>query len=91
MVVWLGIPGALRAAQILHGLTWIALAGFGVSAHLGLAYWIGLVVILGLLVYEHRVARSLDVSAINAAFFNSNAAIGVVFVAATFVDRLAGN
>lgn len=91
MVVWLGIPGALRAAQILHALTWLALASFGAVAQLGPVYWGGLVVILGLLVYEHCVARSLDVSAINAAFFNSNAAIGVVFVAATFVDRLAGN
>lgn len=91
MVVWLGIPGALRAAQVLHALTWLALAGFGWTAGLGPAYGIGLVVILGLLVYEHRVARSLDVRAINAAFFNSNAAIGVVFVAATFIDRLAGS
>lgn len=99
LVVWLGIPAALRAAQILHALTWLALAAFGWSAGLGAAYGIGLVLILGLLVYEHRSAgslgrdpnRSLDVRAINAAFFNSNAAIGVVFVAATFIDRLAGN
>jgi len=89
MVVWLGIPRALRAAQILHALTWLALAGFGLSAHLGAAYGIGLALILGLLVYEHNVARSRDVDAINAAFFNANAAIGVVFVASTFIDRLA--
>lgn len=89
MVVWLGIPGALRAAQIFHGITWLLLAAFGASAHLGGAYGVALVVILGLLVYEHRVARSLDVAAINAAFFQSNAWIGVVFVAATFLDRLA--
>jgi 4-hydroxybenzoate polyprenyltransferase len=89
MVVWLGVPKALRAAQLLHASAWIALAGFGWSAGLGLVYGVGLVAILGLLVYEHNVARSLDVRAINVAFFNANAAIGVVFVAATFIDRLA--
>ncbi|MGH8046114.1 MAG: UbiA-like polyprenyltransferase [Chthoniobacterales bacterium] len=89
MVVWLGIPRALRAAQILHAGTWLALAAFGWSAGLGPAYWAGLVAILGLLVYEHSVARTLDVAAINAAFFNANAGIGIVFVASTFIDRLA--
>lgn len=87
MVVWLGIPGALRAAQLLHAGTWFALAAFGWSAGLGLAYWLGLVAILGLLVYEHRTARSLNVDAINAAFFNANAWIGVIFVLTTFIDR----
>ena len=88
MVVWLGIPRALRVAQLLHVGTWLALAAFGWSAQLGMAYWLGLAAILGLLVFEHRVARSLDVAAINAAFFQSNAAIGGVFVMATFLDRL---
>ncbi|MDD5198271.1 MAG: putative 4-hydroxybenzoate polyprenyltransferase [Terrimicrobiaceae bacterium] len=89
MVVWLGIPRALRVAQFLHAAAWLALAGFGWSAGLGVAYWLGLAAILGLLIYEHRVARSLDVAAINAAFFQSNAWIGGVFVLATFLDRLA--
>ncbi len=90
MVVWLGIPRALRVAQLLHAATWLALAGFGWCAHLGPAYWVGLVAVLGLLVYEHRMARSPDLAAINVAFFQSNAAIGLVFVLATFLDRLAG-
>jgi len=89
MVVWLGVPNALRAAQVLHAGAWLALAAFGWSAGLGPAYWAGLAGILGLLVYEHDVARSLDVKAVNAAFFNANAAIGIVFVLATFIDRLA--
>jgi 4-hydroxybenzoate polyprenyltransferase len=89
LVVWLGIPRALRFAQILHAATWLALAAFGSSAGLGIAYQAGLVAILGLLVFEHRTARSQDVAAINAAFFQSNAAIGVVFVLTILIDRLA--
>ena len=85
----LGIPRALRLAQALHAGTWLLLAAFGWCAGLGPAYWLGLAAILGLLVYEHRVARSRDVAAINAAFFQSNAWIGLVFVLSTFLDRLA--
>ena len=89
LVVWLGIPRALQAAQLLHAATWLALGAFGWSAGLGPAYWIGLAAILGLLIFEHSVARSLDVAAINASFFQSNAAIGVVFVLTILIDRLA--
>lgn len=97
LVTWLGIPRALRFSQFLHAGAWLALAAFGWAAHLGVAYWAGLVAILGLLVYEHRTVGSLDtrsgrapdVAAINVAFFNVNAWIGAVFVAATFIDRLA--
>lgn len=89
IVVWLGIPRALQFAQALHALTWLGLVAFGWIAGLGLVYASGLVVVLGFLVYEHRIARTLDVAAINAAFFRSNAWIGVVFLLSILIDRLA--
>ncbi len=89
MVVRLGIPRALRLAQALHGAMWLLLAAFGASAGLGGIYFASLIPVLGFLVYEHRVAKSLDVAAINAAFFQSNAWIGLIFVLATILDRLA--
>lgn len=88
MVVWLGIPRALQVAQILHGIMWILLIAFGVTAKLGVVYFAALIPMLGFLIYEHRVAKSLDVSAINAAFFVANAWIGGIFLGATWMDRL---
>lgn len=88
MVVWLGIPRALQLAQILHGIMWVLLVAFGITAGLGAIYFLGLVPMLGFLIYEHRVAKSLDVRAINAAFFVANAWIGGIFVIATWMDRL---
>lgn len=89
IVVWLGIPRALRVAQVLHGFTWIGLAAFGWIAGLGIVYGVALLVILGILAYEHRIARTLDVTAINAAFFRSNAWIGAIFLLSILIDRLA--
>jgi len=88
LVVRLGIRRSLLAAQVLHALMFLLLVGFGIAAGLGTIYYGGLVLILAALVYEHCVARRLDLAAINAAFFASNAFVGFVFAAATLADVL---
>jgi 4-hydroxybenzoate polyprenyltransferase len=88
MVVWLGVPGALRLAGLLHLLMLIGLIAFGLSAHLGKIYFAGLLPVPFLLLYEHRIARSLDLAMINKAFFETNALIGALFVVVTAADRL---
>jgi hypothetical protein len=40
------------------------------------------------LIFEHVTARSLDVVAINRAFFQSNAFVSAVFLVAVCLDRL---
>lgn len=88
MVVRLGVQPALACAVILHILSFAALVGFGLAAHLGAIYYGGLVAILVALVFEHRLAGRGNIEAINAAFFQSNAAVGAIFVLATLADRL---
>lgn len=88
MVVWLGVRGALRLAELLHLLMLIGLLAFGLSAHLGKIYFAGLLPVPFLLLYEHRIARSLDLALINKAFFETNALIGALFVVVTAADRL---
>jgi 4-hydroxybenzoate polyprenyltransferase len=87
MVIRLGIPGALKLAGWLHLIMFIALLGFGLSAHLGRIYFLGLIPIPLLLVYEHRIAGSLDLGKINKAFFETNAVIGFLFVVVVVIDR----
>lgn len=89
LVARLGIPRSLRVAQALHGVMFLLLAAFGVAAGLGAVYFGSLTLVLAALVYEHRVARRLDLAAINEAFFTSNAFVGLVFVAATWADTFA--
>jgi len=88
LVVSLGLARSLRLAQLLHGIMFLLLAGFGFAAGLHAVYFGSLLLVLGALVYEHRVARRLDLQAINEAFFTSNAFVGLVFVTATLADRL---
>lgn len=88
LVVRLGVPRSLNWARGLHWLMAAVLAAFGWFANLGAAFYVGLVVIAGVLIYEHRSAARLDLTAINRAFFLSNAIVGAVFVSAVFVDQL---
>jgi 4-hydroxybenzoate polyprenyltransferase len=47
-----------------------------------------MLLVAGALIYEHRRARSLDVTSINRAFFQSNAFVSAVFLIAVCLDRL---
>jgi 4-hydroxybenzoate polyprenyltransferase len=87
LVVRLGVTGSLRLAQWLHAAAFLALIGFGLTANLGLPYYGATPFIAVALIYEHRAAGKLDLAAINRAFFQSNAFVSVVFVAAVVVDR----
>lgn len=87
MVVKLGIPGALKLAGWLHLIMLMGLIAFGLSAHLGSIYFLGLIPVPFLLFHEHRIARTLDVALINKAFFETNAALGALFAVITVTDR----
>lgn len=87
MVVKLGVPGALKLAGWLHLAMLMGLIAFGLSAHLRNIYFLGLIPVPFLLMYEHRIARTLDVALINKSFFETNAVIGGLFVAITAADR----
>ena len=91
LVVRFGVPASLRIARGLHVAALLGLAGFGWVAGLGPVYGVGLLLMLGAFVYEHRsVAGSgrLDVGAVNNAFFNANAFVGLVFVLTVWAGTL---
>jgi 4-hydroxybenzoate polyprenyltransferase len=86
LVVKFGVARSLSVASALHWLMLAALAGFGWLAAMGRVYFGSLAVIAAALVFEQRSARSLDVRGINRAFFQSNAFVSVIFVAAVILD-----
>jgi 4-hydroxybenzoate polyprenyltransferase len=87
LVVKLGVEQSLRLAQWLHFLMFLALIAFGSTAKLGVIYYAAMPLVAAALFYEHRSARKLDLADINRAFFQSNAFVGAIFVAAVAIDR----
>ncbi|HAB16710.1 MAG TPA: UbiA-like polyprenyltransferase [Verrucomicrobiota bacterium] len=86
LVVRWGPRNALGVAFLAHLFMWALLVLFGILSAFRFAYWIGLMLILGLLVFEHFLARKRDPVAVNAAFFKLNASISIIFLVVVAVE-----
>lgn len=75
----LGVPGALVVSALLHLGTLASLVALPAFAELGVAYWIGVVVIGVVLVYEHGLVTPSDLSRIDKAFFDLNGYVSLLF------------
>jgi 4-hydroxybenzoate polyprenyltransferase len=83
----LGVPRSLKLSAILHGLTLLLLTLLPLAVpQLGAIYWLALAAITALLMWEHSIVRPDDLSRVNEAFFNANAVIGIVLLAAIAAD-----
>ena len=85
VVAW-GPQNALTAAFISHMFMWGLLVVFGLLCRFRVAYFCGLIFILGCLVLEHWLARRRSLKWINTAFFKLNALVSVVFVIVTLAE-----
>ncbi len=83
-----GIPAALTTARVCHVLTIAAFALLGFQMGLGLLYWLGVLVVAGLLVYEHSLVSPTDLSRLDVAFFNVNGYIAVILFFSVLGGRL---
>jgi len=85
VVAW-GPKVALTAAFLAHLLMWGLLAAFGLLCQFKLAYFAGLIFILGCLLVEHWLARKRSLKWINTAFFKLNAVVSTMFLAVTLAE-----
>ncbi len=83
-----GVPTALRLSAACHIVAGLLLVGLGWSLQLGLPYWLGMAVTLGLLAYEHVLVTPDDLSRIDFAFFNLNSVISITLFTGTLVSQL---
>jgi 4-hydroxybenzoate polyprenyltransferase len=77
--VALGKKNALRLSELLHVFTGILFLTAGYLMQPGIAFWIGAVVFLGMLIYQHRIVSPNDLSRVNLAFGTTNGIASVVF------------
>ena len=83
-----GERGAFTGARTLHLLTIALLVSAGVGLHVGLLYWLGVLAVGCLLLYEHSLVRPGDLRRLDAAFFTMNGVISVAFFAFVLADVL---
>lgn len=83
-----GIPGALLIARVMHVLMLLVLVGLLMAFGLGKLAFAGIIAVGLLLLYEHSLVSSSDLSRMNAAFFTMNGVIAVVFLIFVAADVL---
>jgi 4-hydroxybenzoate polyprenyltransferase len=83
-----GVGGVFAGARVFHVLTvgLLALAGLGLDV--GVWYWLGVVAVAALLLYEHSLVRPGDLRRLDAAFFTVNGVISIAFAAFVLLDVL---
>lgn len=78
-----GIRNALFISVFLHALTCILVVITGLITGFGLMYWLGSSIFTALLLYQHLIVKTYDLTRINRAFGTTNGIASVVF--ATFL------
>ncbi len=85
VVAW-GPGNALAAAFLSHMFMWGLLVAFGLLCRFRVAYFSGIIFILGCLVMEHWLARRRSLKWIDLAFFKLNAVVSMVFLVVTLAE-----
>ncbi|MDF1695553.1 MAG: putative 4-hydroxybenzoate polyprenyltransferase [Saprospiraceae bacterium] len=89
--VWLGKENALKLSTFFHLLTAILIgsAAYQLGTQfesIGYIHYIGAIVFIGLLYYQHTLVKSNDLSKVNMAFFTTNGVASVIFGALLILD-----
>jgi 4-hydroxybenzoate polyprenyltransferase len=84
-----GVRGAFAGARLAHAATVACLVVAGLGLDVGILYWLGVLAVAALLVYEHMLVRPDDLSRLDAAFFTMNGVISVAFAVFVIADAVA--
>ena len=88
MPSWLGKARALRVSEFLHLLSTACVVTAGIYWHFGLAYWVGVAVFVGMLIYQHVIVKPNDLRRVNLAFMTANGIASVIFAGLVIADLL---
>jgi 4-hydroxybenzoate polyprenyltransferase len=81
-----GIPLALKLSNFCHFLAVLFLFAFGYFSGLGRWYYLGCTLVALLLIYEHTLVNSKDLSRVNEAFFTVNGLVSVILLLFASLD-----
>jgi|LakMenEpi03Aug12_release.lakeMendotaPanAssembly.Ray.scaffolds.fasta_scaffold92179_2 4-hydroxybenzoate polyprenyltransferase len=75
----MGKKGALHISELLHLISSLCVIGAGMAGEFHWLYWVGVLVFVGMLLFQHRLVKPHDLSKVNIAFMTANGIASVVF------------
>jgi len=83
---WLGKAKALRVSELFHVISGACVILAGWLGNFGWLYWIGSVIFIGMLIYQHSIVKPTDLKRVNIAFMTANGIASVVFAIFVIAD-----
>ena len=87
----MGIRNSLILSAFLHLMSLIIIIVIGIIGDFRYIYWIGVVIFVLLLIYQHIIVKVNDLSKINLAFFTTNGIASLIFGLFAVLDILLKN
>jgi 4-hydroxybenzoate polyprenyltransferase len=84
----LGKKKSLQLSVFLHLLSISFVAIAGLTGGFGAWYWTGMILFVGMLIYQHAIVKTDDLSRVNLAFMTTNGVASVVFAIFVIADML---
>ena len=81
-----GKTRALTISELLHLLSAACVVAAGKLGGFGWLYWLGVLLFMGMLVYQHSIVKPTDLRRVNIAFMTANGIASVVFAAFVIAD-----
>ena len=79
IVVFLGKKKALYVSLLFHIITTLFVVVIGIYFDYNLLYWIGGIIFILLLFYQHIIVKADDLSKVNIAFFTTNGVASIIY------------
>jgi 4-hydroxybenzoate polyprenyltransferase len=83
-----GIRKAIIISTLLHVICGILVVLAGYFGHFGFWYWMGALIFIFLLIYQHLIVKEKNLSRLNFAFFTTNGIASLLFSIFTTIDIL---
>lgn len=75
----LGRKQSLLLSMIVHVVAGVIVCIIGFVAELNVIYWIGTVLFISLLIYQHTIVKTTDISKVNVAFGTTNGIASIIY------------
>jgi 4-hydroxybenzoate polyprenyltransferase len=81
-----GMERALNISELLHLLSAACVVAAGKLGGFGWLYWLGVLVFISMLIYQHSIVKPNDLRRVNIAFMTANGVASVVFAVFVITD-----
>jgi 4-hydroxybenzoate polyprenyltransferase len=83
-----GVPRALEMAKLSHAVTWAFLLAVGIVAGSAWPYFVGVMVMGGILAYQHSIVKPNDLARVNEAFFSANSWLALTMILSVILELM---